>query len=97
MEAIEIQHIPEAGLFEARTGKDRAQLQYRTEPGKIVFLHTEVPPAFRHHGVAEQLAHAGLEFARDSKLAVVAICPYVAAYIRKHPEYQPLVDKSGET
>lgn len=93
MEEIEILHIPEAGLFEARLGEERAQLQYRTEPGKIVFLHTEVPPAFRHHGVAEKLSHAGLEFARERGLAVVPICPYVAAYIRKHPEYQPLVAK----
>ena len=33
----------------------------------------------------------GLEYARAEHLAVIALCPFVDSYIRRHPEYQPLM------
>ena len=36
------------------------------------------------------MAHAGLEYARSEHLAVIALCPFVASYIARHPEYQAL-------
>ena len=42
-------------------------------------------------GVAGKLARAALEYAREHNLSVIPRCPFVAAYIRKHPEYQSLV------
>jgi len=72
----------------------RAVLQYRHASGKIYFVHTEVPPAFQHRGIADALAHAGLEYARAQHLTVVALCPFVASYIRRHPEYQGLTQTS---
>jgi uncharacterized protein len=59
----------------------------------IVFLHTEVPKAIEGHGVAGKLARAALEYARDEGLGVIARCPFVAAYVRRHPEYQALLPK----
>ena len=43
--------------------------------------------------MADKLSHAGLEYARGKRLTVVPICPFVAAYMRRHPEYQSLVDE----
>ncbi len=86
-----IEHYPAAGIFAAELGGQKAELEYRREPGRLVFLHTEVPAAFRGKGIADKLAHAGLEFARAQGLAVVPLCPFVAAYIRRHPEYQSIV------
>jgi hypothetical protein len=37
------------------------------------------------------MARAALEAARADGLEVVPLCPYVAAYIRRHQEYLPLV------
>jgi predicted GNAT family acetyltransferase len=71
-----------------RLNGTRAVLEYRRAPGQLVFVHTEVPEAFQHHGLADALAHAGLEYARQEHLAVDARCPFVAAYISRHPEYQ---------
>jgi len=87
---IIVEHDPAGHLFHARLNGLRAVLEYRRAPGKIVFVHTEVPAAFRHRGVADALAHAGLEYARTEHLAVIALCPFVASYIRRHPEYQAL-------
>jgi hypothetical protein len=56
-------------------------------------LHTEVPEALRGRGIAGELAKTGLEYARDNQLKVDVVCPLVANYISKHPEFQPLVGR----
>ena len=89
---IVVEHDPIAHEFRAALNGARAVLEYRRAPGKIYFVHTEVPPDFRHHGIADVLAHAGLEYARAQHLSVIAICPFVASYIARHPEYQPLLE-----
>jgi len=54
-----------------------------------------VPPALEGRGIAGKLARAALDYARERKLSVIPRCPFVAAYIRKHPEYQSLVRADG--
>lgn len=88
---IVVEHDPAAHQFYARLNGGRAVLEYRRAPEKIYFVHTEVPATFQHHGIADALAHAGLEYARSQHLTVIALCPFVAAYIRRHPEYQSLM------
>jgi predicted GNAT family acetyltransferase len=90
---VAVEHDAAAQRFVARLGGETAVLQYRRFPTRIVFVHTEVPAAFRGHGVADTLAHAGLEYARAQHLTVVPLCPFVAAYIQRHPEYQELVQQ----
>lgn len=68
-----------------------ALLQYRESPGVIDLLHTEVPEALEGRGVGGLLARTALEDARARGLRVIPSCPFVAAYLRRHPEYQSLV------
>jgi len=77
--------------FQIRAPEGVALLQYKQRKGRIHFIHTEVPEALRGRGIAEVLARAGLDYARDHGLAVYVHCPYVADFIKRHPEYQPLV------
>jgi len=91
-DAATVTHDPALQQFLARVAGGLAVLQYRREPGRIVFLHTEVPEAARGHGIADQLARAGLEYAQVERLVVVPLCPFVAAYLKRHGVYQPLVD-----
>ena len=60
-------------------------------PGKIIFSHTEVPRAFAGQGVGEKLVREALEDAIRRQLSIIPLCPFVAAFIQRHPEYQPLV------
>jgi predicted GNAT family acetyltransferase len=64
---------------------------YRAEPGRITLIHTEVEPELEHRGVASQLVAATLDDIRARGLSVVPICPFVRAFIRRHPEYAELV------
>ncbi len=66
-------------------------LRYVRRPGVINLMHTEVPPELRGRGLANALVKAALDSARDAGVRVIATCPFVTAYLTKHPEYQPLV------
>jgi predicted GNAT family acetyltransferase len=77
--------------FELDVDGHTAIAYYQLSPGAITFTHTEVPPALAGQGVGSRLAKGALELARAQKLKVVAKCPFVAAYMGKHPEYQDLI------
>ncbi len=80
-----------AQRYQAELHGDVAFLQYQLQPGRIVLIHTEVPPSLEGHGVASALARAALDDARARQLEVVPRCPFVASYIRRHQEYLPIV------
>ena len=88
---MDVQHIPGERFEVAMEGGAKALLQYHRNGHRMVFLHTEVPPEFAGKGTGGLLAKTALDYARAEALKVVPRCPYIAAYIAKHPEYQDLV------
>jgi predicted GNAT family acetyltransferase len=64
---------------------------YTLMSGVMTFTHTEVPPALAGRGVGSALARGALETARSRELRVAATCPFVSAYIAKHPEFADLL------
>jgi uncharacterized protein len=64
---------------------------YQLSPGVITFRHTEVPPEMSGHGIGSRLVQGALEAARARGLKVVPKCPFVAAYMAKHPEFNDLL------
>lgn len=54
----------------------------------IAYLHTEVAKELSGRGIASYLIKSILDDAAAKHLRVKPICPYVRAYIDKHPEYQ---------
>ena len=54
-------------------------------------MHTDVAPKWEGKGVGSTLVQGALDDVRARGLKVQPICPFVAAYIRRHPEYQDLV------
>jgi hypothetical protein len=76
----------EASRFEMDVDDDLAILQYRRRDNEIVFTHTEVPRAFRGRGLASALTNAALTKAHAEGLRIVALCPFVKAYLKKHPD-----------
>ncbi len=77
--------------YEVHAEGQVAVLQYKRQDGRILLIHTEVPPALEGRGIAGMLARTALETARADEVEVVPLCTYVAAYIRRHHEYLPLV------
>lgn len=67
-------------------GKVAGFALYRTEPGAVVFTHTEVDPAFEGQGLGSKLAAGALQDVRDRNLEIVPQCPFMAAYLKRHPD-----------
>lgn len=80
-----------ARRFELTVEGITAYAEYVRKPGVITFTHTVVPEALGGKGVGSRLAKGALDAVRAEGLKVVPQCPFIAAYIKKHPEYQPLV------
>jgi uncharacterized protein len=87
----EVRDNPDARRYELAVDGNTAFSQYRLSADTITFLHTEVPKALEGHGIGSRLVRGELEAARARGLKVIPKCPFVAAYIRKHPEFQDLL------
>jgi uncharacterized protein len=78
--------------YELWAGGTRAGvIAYRREPGTVVLVHTDVEPAFEGHGLGSRLVAGALDDLRTRGLKAVVLCPFAAAYVRRHPEYADLV------
>jgi uncharacterized protein len=64
---------------------------YRREGNILTVLHTEVPAALNGRGIGSALARGLLDIARAQGLKIRPLCPFVAAYIARHPEYADLL------
>lgn len=77
--------------FTLEVGGQRAVAAYQLEGDTIVFTHTVVPPEIEGRGVGTKLIRGALDIVRDRGLKVVPQCPFVRAYIDKHPEMRDLL------
>jgi predicted GNAT family acetyltransferase len=87
---------PAKGRYEVHVdGKTAGFVAYRSEPGTVVLVHTQVDPAFEGRGLAARLVAGALDDIRSRGLSVVPVCPFVRSYLRRHPEYAELVVGDG--
>ena len=67
------------------------EIRYRREPGALALVHTEVDPSYEGTGAAGLLVEEALHDLRERGLGVIPVCPYVRAWLRRHPEQADLV------
>ena len=91
MSNLTIENNQAAQRWEAHVDQHLAVAEYRRRGDTIFFIHTEVPRELEGQGVASKLIKTALDDARAQHLAVVPFCPFVAGYIRRHPDYKALV------
>lgn len=84
-----------AQRFELEADGQLAVSEYHRRDGTMVFTHTEVPLKLEGQGIGNELAKAALDYARSEGLRVVPRCRFIAAFIKRHPEYQNLVEEKG--
>ncbi|MCW2830194.1 MAG: family N-acetyltransferase [Aeromicrobium sp.] len=56
----------------------------------VVFPHTEIFDQFEGQGLASELVTGALDDVRVRGKKIKAVCPYVARFIEKHPDYADL-------
>lgn len=89
---VQVRDNPEANRYEARLD-DRvvAFSQYRRIGDRIVFLHTETDDELEGRGLAGRLVRDALDDVRSRGLRIASKCPFVSAWLKRHPEYVDLV------
>lgn len=89
---MEVRDNPDEQRYEAVADGELAGFAaYRTQPGLIVFVHTEVEDAFKGHGIGSILIREVLDDARRRGLEVLPFCPFVNSFIAEHREFVDLV------
>ncbi len=81
----------EAKRFELEVDGHLALIDFMQTSELMIYTHTEVPEALEGQGIGGRLAQVALDYAREQNLLVMPMCPFVAAYIRRHPEYLDVV------
>jgi predicted GNAT family acetyltransferase len=82
----------EENRFETWLGEKAAFVEYGQHDDELItFYHTEVPKEFEGQGIGSILAKHVLDYAQTHHLKVRPLCPFIKAYIQRHPEYEPLV------
>ncbi len=79
--------------FELDIGERIGRIEYIKTKDKIYLTHTEVPPELKGKGIATSLVKQTLEWIEDNDFTLVPLCPFVAMYIKRHPEWKKLVLK----
>lgn len=78
---------PQENRFELAVDGQTAVLNYERSPRSLVLVHTEVPASLRGHHAGDRLIEGAIAHAREQGLRIVAVCPFVRSYLRKHPEH----------
>jgi uncharacterized protein len=87
---VTVEHDPEHSRFVVRLADGEAELLYAPFGDDVLDLqHTEVPPSGQGKGVADALIRAALAYAREHGMRVMATCPYVQSWLRRHPAERP--------
>ncbi len=86
---------PAERRYEARLGGQVVGFsEYQPAAGRLVFTHTVVDPAFEGRGIGSRLAAGALDDVRARGLTATVRCPFIAAFLRRHREYDDIVRPS---
>jgi hypothetical protein len=91
METV-VRDNPEQRRFELLADGEPAGLAaYRVRDGITVITHSEVDPKFRGRGLGKVLAKLTLDQLREQRARVIPSCPFFAAYVAEHHEYDDIL------
>lgn len=93
-DSVQVVNNEETHRFEVELEGETAFAEYRLVNHGIILPHTVVPEAFEGRGVGSALAKAALGYARENGLMVIPLCPFMAGYIAKHPEWHDIVHET---
>ena len=92
VEELEVIHNEAESRFEIWINQVLSKLDYMYNGNTLTITHVGVAPGLRGQGVAGRLTQAALDYAEEKSLRVIPMCPYAAAYIRRHPKYKKLIN-----
>lgn len=80
--------------FELEAEGKIAFIEYILNNENIMFLtHTEVPIGLEGKGVGSAIVSKTLSYIKEKGYTLAPLCPFVAAYIKRHPEWKTILAK----
>ena len=86
------------GGFYIMDGAERiAEMAISISGKNLTVYHTEVSQKAEGKGLGKELLSAMVDYARKNGLKVIALCPFVHAQFKRHPEqYADIWNKQSE-
>lgn len=91
----EVRNNLNASRYELATEKGIAFSEYQRHEGIVIFTHTVVPKVLEGQGIGTRLIAGALADVRAQGLRIVSRCPFVSAYLQRHPEDRDLLVESS--
>ncbi|UOK41822.1 MULTISPECIES: GNAT family N-acetyltransferase [Flavobacterium] len=79
--------------FEITVDGHKAFIVYKEKPHVIKLIHTETEPELEGKGAGTAVIEKTLTYIEDNDYKLVPLCPFVFAYIKRHPEWKRIVDE----
>jgi predicted GNAT family acetyltransferase len=76
-------------------GETTGKAVYHVRGGRNYFVHTEVDPGHEGEGLGSALAQNALDDVRARGQQIVPLCPFITAWLNRHPDYQDLIDQEA--
>jgi predicted GNAT family acetyltransferase len=94
MRPIRHERSGDGGVFLMdQDGRPVGELHYQLSAGRMLITHTEVAPALRGGGLAQELVDAAATWARQEKLKILPLCSYAGAVLKRSTAHADLLEQ----
>lgn len=92
-ESLELVNNTAHHRFELTIAGHTAFILYKLAPGKITLVHTEVPEELEGKGAGNAIVEKTLRYIEESDNKLIPLCPFVYAYIKRHPQWKRILSE----
>lgn len=90
-ESIQLKDNKAGNRFEMIFENHLSLIEYEINGNIIALLHTEVDPALEGRGAGTAIVEKTLKYIEEKGMKLLPLCPFVSAYIKRHPEWEKIV------
>lgn len=80
--------------FELQINSYTTFIEYKEHDKKIWLIHTESPVELQGKGAATAIIEKTLGYIEENNYKLIPLCPFVVAYIKRHTEWNRVLDPS---
>lgn len=79
--------------FEMMLFDDTAFIEFVESEKTFTLIHTEVPESLQGKGIGSAIIEKTLSYAKANGFVIKPICPFVLAFLKRHPEWNEILYK----